>query len=133
MSTPTFISTASCSSGRWAGEVRNVSVLVAIGVNADGYREILGVGEGTKEDKAGWSGFLRHLKERGLKGVQLVISDACLGLSESIGDFFPDAHWQRCTVHFYRNVFSHVPSTKVRESRGDAQGDPRQRGPGSSR
>jgi transposase-like protein len=99
----------------WAGEVRNVSLLVAIAVNADGYREILGICEGAKEDKAGWSGFLKHLKERGLKGVQLVISDACLGLSESIGDFFPDAHWQRCTVHFYRNVFSHVPSTKVRE------------------
>ena len=99
----------------WAGEVRNVSLLVAIAVNADGYREILGICEGTKEDKAGWSGFLKHLKERGLKGVQLVISDACLGLSEAIGDFFPEARWQRCTVHFYRNVFSHVPSTKVRE------------------
>jgi putative transposase len=99
----------------WAGEVRNVSLLVAIGVNAQGYREILGIVEGTKEDKAGWSGFLKHLKERGLKGVELVVSDACIGLSESIGDFYPDARWQRCTVHFYRNVFSHVPSTKVRE------------------
>ena len=99
----------------WAGEVRNVSLLVAIAVNADGYREILGICEGAKEDKAGWSGFLKHLKERGLTGVQLVISDACLGLAESIGDFYPDAYWQRCTVHFYRNVFSHVPSTKVRE------------------
>ena len=94
---------------------RNVSLLVAIAVNAEGYREILGICEGAKEDKAGWSGFLKHLKERGLKGVQLVISDACLGLAESIGDFYPDAYWQRCTVHFYRNVFSHVPSTKVRE------------------
>lgn len=99
----------------WAGEVRNVSLLVAIGVNANGHREILGIVEGTKEDKAGWSGFLRHLKERGLKGVELVVSDACMGLSESIGDFYPEAKWQRCTVHFYRNVFSHVPSTKVRE------------------
>lgn len=99
----------------WAGEVRNVSLLVAIGVNADGYREILGIVEGTKEDKAGWSGFLKHLKGRGLKGVRLIISDACIGLAESIGDFYPDAHWQRCTVHFYRNVFSHVPSPKVRD------------------
>ncbi|MCH9808549.1 MAG: transposase [Alphaproteobacteria bacterium] len=65
--------------------------------------------------KAGWSGFLHHLKERGLKGVELVVSDACMGLSESIGGFYPDARWQRCTVHFYRNVFSHVPSTKVRQ------------------
>lgn len=99
----------------WAGEVRNVSLLVAIAVNADGYREILGICEGAKEDKAGWSGFLKHLKARGLKGVRLIISDACMGLAESIGDFYPEAHWQRCVVHFYRNIFSHVPSPKVRE------------------
>ncbi|MDX1346232.1 MAG: IS256 family transposase [Sedimenticolaceae bacterium] len=99
----------------WAGEVRNVSVLVAIGVGADGYRRILGVAEGHKEDKSGWSGFLRHLKERGLRGVQLVISDACLGLKESIHDYYPEAQWQRCMVHFYRNVFSHVPNAKVKD------------------
>jgi transposase-like protein len=97
----------------WAGEVRNVSVLVAIGVASDGYRQVLGVAEGTKEDKAGWSGFLRHLKKRGLKEVQLVISDACLGLMESVGDFYPKAKWQRCIVHFYRNVFTVVPRGKV--------------------
>jgi putative transposase len=61
----------------WAGEVRNVSLLVAIGVNGEGYREILGICEGAKEDKAGWSAFLKHLKERGLNGVRLIISDAC--------------------------------------------------------
>ncbi len=99
----------------WAGEVRNVSVLVAIGVGADGYRRILGVAEGHKEDKSGWSGFLRHLKERGLKGVRLMISDACLGLRESLQDYYPDAEWQRCMVHFYRNVFSHAPNAKVKE------------------
>ena len=99
----------------WAGEVRNVSLLVAIGVNSEGYREILGICEGAKEDKAGWSAFLKHLKERGLKGVRLIISDACMGLAESAAEFFPDAAWQRCIVHWYRNVFSHVPSTKVRE------------------
>lgn len=99
----------------WAGEVRNVSVLVAIGVGADGYRRILGVSEGHKEDKSGWSGFLRHLKERGLTGVRLVISDACLGLKESLHDYYPEAEWQRCMVHFYRNVFSHVPNAKVKE------------------
>ena len=99
----------------WAGEVRNVSLPVAVSVNGDGYREIVGIAEGHKEDKAGWSGFLRHLKERGLTGVQLVISDACLGLKESIGDFYPEADWQRCIVHWYRNIFSHVPSTKVRQ------------------
>ena len=99
----------------WVGEVRNVSLLVAIGVNADGYRNILGICEGAKEDKAGWSSFLKHLKERGLKGVELITSDACMGLAESAAEFFPDARWQRCTVHWYRNVFSHVPATKVRE------------------
>jgi transposase-like protein len=99
----------------WAGEVRNVSLLVAIGVSADGFRKILGICEGAKEDKAGWSAFLGHLKQRGLAGVRLVTSDACLGLVESIAEFYPDAQWQRCVVHFYRNVFSHVPTTKVRE------------------
>src|SRR5438552_10479366 len=93
-------------------EVRNVSLLVAIGVNGEGYREILGICEGAKEDKAGWSGFLKHLKERGLKGVRLIISDACIGLAESAADYYPDAGWQRCVVHFYRNVFSHVPRPK---------------------
>ena len=83
----------------WAGEVRNVSLLVAIGVNGEGYREILGICEGAKEDKAGWSGFLKHLKERGLHGVRLIISDACMGLSESAAEFFPDA----------------APSSKVRD------------------
>src|ERR1700741_3086679 len=99
----------------WAGEVRNVSLLVAIGVNGGGYRDILGICEGAKEDKAGWSAFLKHLKERGLTGIRLIISDACLGLAESAAEFFPDAAWQRCIVHWYRNIFSHVPSTKVRE------------------
>lgn len=99
----------------WAGEVRNVSLLVAIAVNSEGFREILGIVEGAKEDKAGWSGFLKHLKERGLKGVRLIISDACIGLAESAAEFFPEAAWQRCTVHFYRNVFSHVPRPKMRE------------------
>ena len=67
----------------WAGEIRNVSVLVAIGVGEDGYRKVLGIAEGHKEDKAGWSGFLKHLKDRGLTGVRLIISDACMGLVES--------------------------------------------------
>jgi len=99
----------------WAGEVRNVSLLVAISVNEEGYREILGIVEGAKEDKAGWSGFLKHLKARGLAGIELVISDACQGLVESAAEFYPDARWQRCSVHFYRNVFSHVPAAKLRE------------------
>ena len=99
----------------WGGEVRNLAVLVAIGVDHEGYREVLGVAEGAKEDKASWSTFLRHLKERGLRGVELFISDKSLGLVESLGEFFPDARWQRCVVHFYRNVFRVVPKGKVKE------------------
>ena len=99
----------------WGGEVKNVSILVAIGVNQDGYREVLGVMEGIKEDKASWQNFLRHLKTRGLQGVRLIVSDKCLGLVESLAEFYPGASWQRCAVHFYRNVWTAVPSTKVRE------------------
>ena len=98
----------------WAGEVRNVSVLVATGVGEDGFRKVLGIAEGHKEDKAGWRGFLEHLKLRGLGGVRLIISDACMGLVESAAEFYPEAQWQRCTVHFYRNVFSVVPSKHMR-------------------
>lgn len=104
-----------CMKRSWSGEVKNVSVLVAIGVNREGYREILGVAEGAKEDKESWGSFLRYLKGRGLKGVELFISDKCLGLIESLGDFYPEAKWQRCMVHFYRNVFTMVPKGKVRE------------------
>jgi transposase-like protein len=99
----------------WGGEVKTVAVLVAVGVNRDGHREILGVMEGAKEDTESWRNFLRHLKARGLGDVQLFVSDKCLGLVEALGEFYPEAAWQRCVVHFYRNVFSLVPSGKVKE------------------
>ncbi|MBA2133786.1 IS256 family transposase [Capillibacterium thermochitinicola] len=98
----------------WGGEYENVSILVALAVNNDGYREILGAAEGSKEDKESWLNFLRHLKERGLKGTQLFISDKCLGVVETLGEIFPEARWQRCVVHFYRNIFSVVPTGKVK-------------------
>jgi len=98
----------------WGGEVRNISILIALGVTADGFREILGVAEGAKEDKESWQGFLRYLKSRGLKGIRLFISDKSLGLVESIAHFYPEAKWQRCIVHFYRNVFTVVPHGKVK-------------------
>jgi putative transposase len=104
-----------CLKRSWAGEVRTVSILVAIGVCADGYREILGVAEGAKEDKEGWLGFLRGLKERGLHGAELFISDCCRGLVEALSECFAGAKWQRCVVHFYRNVFSVVPNKLMRE------------------
>jgi len=100
----------------WGGEVKNVSVLVAIGVSQSGYREVLAVSEGAKEDKASWTNFLREMKQRGLKGVQLFVSDKCLGLIENLADFYPEAKWQRCVVHFYRNVWTAVPTGKVKEA-----------------
>lgn len=84
-------------------------------MNHEGYREILGVAEGAREDKESWTSFLRYLKERGLAGVELFISDKCLGLVESLGMFYPDALWQRCVVHFYRNVFSVIPKGRIKE------------------
>ena len=99
----------------WGGEVHNVSVLVAIGVNADGYREILGAAEGLKESRESWKNFFIWLKERGLKGVKLVIGDKCLGMLESLAEVFPEVRYQRCVVHFYRNVFTVVPRGKIRE------------------
>ncbi len=98
----------------WGGEVKNVSVLVAIGVAQSGYREILAVSEGAKEDKASWTQFLRELKDRGLKGVELFVSDKCLGLVDNLAEFYPEAKWQRCIVHFYRNVWTAVPTGKVK-------------------
>jgi putative transposase len=99
----------------WGGEVRNIAVLVAVGVGSDGYREIVGVAEGMKEDTESWRNFLRYLKGRGLKGVKLVISDKCLGLLEALGEFYPEAQWQRCMVHWYRNVFTVVPRGRRKE------------------
>ena len=99
----------------WGGEVKNVSVLVAIGVDQEGFREVLGVAEGGREDAASWLAFLRHLKARGLTGVKLFVSDKCLGLVESVAECFPEALWQRCVVHFYRNVFTCTPKGKIRE------------------
>ena len=99
----------------WGGEVVNISVLIAIGVDEDGFREVLGAAEGAKEDKECWRSFLVHLKERGLRGTSLFISDKHLGFVEALGDVFPDAAWQRCLVHFYRNVFAVVPHTKIKE------------------
>jgi len=101
-----------CLKMNWGGEVRNVSLLVAVGVDSDGYRDILGVSEGGREDKDSWLKFLRSLKERGLKGVRLMVSDKCLGLVESLGEVFPEASWQRCVVHWYRNVFTNVPNKR---------------------
>ncbi len=98
----------------WGGEIQNVSILVAIGVSMDGCREIIGAAEGMKEDKESWRSFFVWLKKRGLTGVRLIIGDKSLGMLETIPEVFPDAHYQRCTVHFYRNIFSVIPRNKMK-------------------
>ncbi|BAL01138.1 putative transposase [Oscillibacter valericigenes Sjm18-20] len=97
--TPTSTWTAS----NWGGEFKNVSILVAIAVNEDGYREVLGAAEGMKEDKASWVEFFKWLKSRGLEGVRLIVGDKCLGMLEAVGEAFPEAKYRRCVVHIYRN------------------------------
>ena len=99
----------------WGGEYENVSILVAVGVTEDGYREVLGAQEGMKEDKASWQSFFKWLKGRGLEGVRLVVGDKCLGMLEAVGEVFPEAKYQRCIVHFYRNVFTVTPRGKMRD------------------
>ena len=82
--------------------------LIAVSVNADGHREILGIDVATAEDGAGWLAFLRPLIARGLSGVQLVISDAHAGLVDAIGAVLPGASWQRCRTHCARNLLREV-------------------------
>lgn len=93
------------------GRVLTVHALVAVAVNGDGQREILGIDVASAEDGAGWLAFLRSLCARGLSGVQLVISDAHRGLVEAIGAAVPGAAWQRCRTHYARNLMNQVPKT----------------------
>ena len=94
---------------REGGRVVNVVTVVATGVNADGRREVLGVDLVTSEDGAGWEVFLRQLVARGLRGVELVISDDHQGLKAALAKELPGTSWQRCRAHFLRNVLTKVP------------------------
>ncbi len=94
---------------REGGRIVNVACLVGVGVNDDGRREILGLEVVTAEDGAGWLAFLRSLRARGLKGVELVISDAHPGLKDAIASVLRGASWQRCRTHFIRNLLTRVP------------------------
>lgn len=85
------------------------AVVVATGVAADGNREVLGLDVGDSEDEVFWTSFLRSLRDRGLSGVNLVISDAHCGLKAAISRVFQGAAWQRCKVHLMRNLLAHVP------------------------
>ena len=90
-------------------QVVSRAVVVAIGINVLGYREVLGIAVGDSEAEGFWRQFLGSLKERGLTGTRLVISDAHLGLTAAIRRMFQGSSWQRCRVHFLRNLLSHVP------------------------
>jgi putative transposase len=93
------------------GRTVNVHALVAVGVNADGGREVLGLDVASDEDGAGWLAFLRSLTARGLSGVRLIISDAHRGLVSAIGAALPGAQWQRCRTHYLRNLLVKVPKS----------------------
>ncbi|MET3874310.1 transposase-like protein [Puniceicoccus vermicola] len=99
----------------WGGEVENVSILVAIGVNEMGFREVLGVSEGMSEDKESWRNLLRNLYGRGLRRIDLAISDKAAGLIEALPEFYPQAKWQRCVFHFHKNILHKVPKQKREE------------------
>ena len=94
---------------------KNVSVLVAIGVGISGFREILGVAEGSREDEESWRQFLRYVRERGLEQIDLVVPDKSLCFLETLGEFYSDAKWQRCVVQFYRNALHTIRRCKAKE------------------
>ena len=96
---------------REGGRTVNVHALLATGVNADGYREILGLQVSSAEDGAGWLAFFRDLVARGLSGVALVTSDAHAGLVEAIGATLPGASWQRCRTHYAANLMAVTPKS----------------------
>lgn len=87
----------------------NQALVIAIGVRATGEREILGFALGASEEAACWTEFLRSLARRGLSGVQLVVSDSHEGLKHAIAQVLTGAVWQRCRVHFMRNLLAHIP------------------------
>ena len=100
------------------GRVVSVATVIATAVNADGYREIVGIDVITTEDEAGWEAFLGGLVTRGLSGVQLVISDSHSGLKKAIGKVFGGSSWQRCRTHFMRNLLARVTKAKQGEVTG---------------
>jgi transposase-like protein len=93
---------------REGGRIVSVAAIIAVAVNTDGRREIIGMTVGPSEAETFWTGFLRSLKDRGLDGLKLVISDAHTGLKAAIARVF-EASWQRCRVHWMRNALAHVP------------------------
>lgn len=96
---------------REAGVIRQRAVLIAIGIDWEGRRQVLGVELATRESASSWKEFLVALKTRGLRGVHLAVTDHHAGLRQAIAEVLPTALWQRCYVHFLRNALDHLPRT----------------------
>ena len=109
----------------WGGEYENVSVLVAIAVNEDGFREVLGAAEGMKEDKASWVSFFQWLRGRGLDGVKLIVGDKCMGMLEAVGEVFPGRQIPALHGAFLPQCFLCCAQIQGQNCGKNAQGDPR--------
>lgn len=94
---------------RESGSIRSRAVLIAIGIDWDGRRQVLGVDLANRESATSWKEFLLSLRQRGLKGVEMVVSDDHAGLRKAIAEVLPEAVWQRCYVHFLRNALDYLP------------------------
>jgi putative transposase len=104
---------------RWASRVTTMALLVCVGVDEGGFREVLAVEVAGSEKGAAYASMLRGLVDRGLSGVRLVVSDDHEGIKAAVSGELPGAGWQRCVVHFERNVLSHVPASEMSEVADD--------------
>ena len=100
---------------RWGARVTSTALLVCVGVEEEGFREVLAVEVAGSEKGAAYASLLRGLIDRGLSGVRLVISDDHEGIKKAVSGELPGAEWQRCVVHFERNVLAHVPASSMAE------------------
>jgi len=100
---------------RWGARVTTMALLVCVGVDEEGFREVLAVEVAGKEKGAAYASLLRGLIDRGLRGVRLVVSDDHEGIKAAVAGELPGVEWQRCVVHFERNVLSHVPASEMNE------------------
>jgi len=103
---------------REEGRVRQRGLLIAIGINEEGYREVLGFMVGDSESEESWGEFFSWLKQRGLHGVDLIVSDQHKGLVRAISQYFQGATWQRCQTHFMRNILDKTPKQLQKEIHG---------------
>jgi putative transposase len=100
---------------RWGSTVTSMALLAAVGVDEEGFREVLAVEVAGSEKGAAYASLLRGLIDRGLSGVRVVVSDDHEGIKAAVFGELPGAQWQRCAVHFQRNVLAHVPASSMSE------------------